>query len=93
MSPRFTRDFRALTEEQRAAARDAARQFAEDLNQRTRPRPALRVKRVQGAPPGVLEMTWAPDGRATFEFGREIRSGEHHVVWRRIGTHAIFGNP
>lgn len=81
MSPRFARDFRALSEEQRAAARAAARQFAEDLNQRTRSRPTLRVKRVQGAPPGVLEMTWAPDCRATFEFGREIRSGEHHVVW------------
>lgn len=63
----------------------AARNLADDLNRRVNPRAA--------APPGVLEMTWAPDGRATFEFGREIRSGEHHVVWRRIGTHEIFSRP
>jgi hypothetical protein len=93
MSPRFARDFRGLSKGQREVARAAARDFADDLNQRARPRPALRVKRVRAAPPGVLEMTWAPDGRATFEFGREIRHGEHHVVWRRIGTHAIFSNP
>jgi hypothetical protein len=40
---------------------------------------ALRVKRVQGHP-GVWEMTWAPDGRATFEYGAEVRPGEAHVI-------------
>jgi len=34
-------------------------------------RPGLRVKRVQGHP-GVWEMSWAADGRATFEYGEEI---------------------
>lgn len=33
-------------------------------------------------------MTWAADGRATFEYGQEIRPGEPHIIWRRIGTHA-----
>jgi len=50
------------------------------------------VKRVQGHP-GVYEMTFAPDGRATFTFGEEIRPGETHIVWRRIGGHEIFERP
>lgn len=54
--------------------------------------PSLRVKRVQGYP-GVWEMTWAPDGRATFEYGDEIRPGESHIIWRRIGTHSVFRQP
>lgn len=93
MSPRFRADFRALTSDQQDAARAAARALAEDLNQRVAPRSSLRVKRVRSAPPGVLEMTWAPDGRATFEYGRELRAGEPHVVWRRIGTHDVFRSP
>ena len=54
--------------------------------------PSLRVKRVQGYP-GVWEMTWAADGRATFEYGGEIQPGEAHIVWRRIGTHSVFRQP
>lgn len=54
--------------------------------------PGLRVKRVQGAR-GVFELTWAPDGRATFEYGREVQPGEPHIVWRRIGTHAVLRQP
>jgi hypothetical protein len=38
-------------------------------------------------------MTWADDGRATFESGDPVTDGEHHVVWRRIGGHDIFGRP
>jgi hypothetical protein len=38
-------------------------------------------------------MTRAPDGRATFQYGPEIAPGEPHVIWRRIGTHAIFREP
>jgi len=47
---------------------------------------------VQGYP-GVWEMTWAPDGRATFEYGDELHPGEQHIIWRRIGTHGIFRKP
>jgi hypothetical protein len=54
--------------------------------------PRLRVKRVQGHP-SVWEMTWAPDGRATFQYGDEVIAGEPHVVWRRIGSHDIFRVP
>ncbi|WP_267887199.1 hypothetical protein [Thermobifida halotolerans] len=37
-------------------------------------------------------MTWAPDGRATWQYGEERVPGKPHVIWRRVGTHAIF-NP
>jgi hypothetical protein len=54
--------------------------------------PALRVHRVQ-ATAGVWEITFAPDGRATFEYGAEVMAGEPHVIWRRVGTHAVLSQP
>ena len=89
--PRFLRDFKRLTREQVAAWERALDLFVESLRRGSFD-PALRVKRVQGYP-GVWEMTWASDGRATFEYGEEVRPGEPHVIWRRIGTHSIFGQP
>jgi hypothetical protein len=50
------------------------------------------VHRVQGHP-GIWEVTFAPDGRATFEYATAILPDEPHVVWRRIGTHAILVEP
>jgi hypothetical protein len=89
---RFRRDYERLRPEQRRAFRKAVRAFVADL-QAGRPfRPGLRVKRVEGAP-GIFEMTWAPDGRATFQYGEPLREGEPHVIWRRVGTHAVFGDP
>jgi hypothetical protein len=38
-------------------------------------------------------MTWAPNGRATFSYGRSIVGDEPHVIWRRIGTHEILREP
>jgi hypothetical protein len=38
-------------------------------------------------------MTWADDGRLTFQFGDEVIKGEPHVIWRRVGTHDIFDEP
>jgi hypothetical protein len=85
---RFRRDFAKLTAAQKAAVRAAAAKFVADLPPGTF-RPGLRVKGVQGAE-GVFEMTWADDGRATFEYGSAVREGETHIVWRRIGRHDIF---
>ena len=51
--------------------------------------PGLRVKGVRGAS-GVFEMTWAPNGRATFEYGTERVDRHAHIVWRRVGTDDIF---
>ncbi|KWX02243.1 hypothetical protein LI90_3286 [Carbonactinospora thermoautotrophica] len=88
-TPRFDRDFKKLTAEDRARFLKVVwDQFIPDLAA-GRFRPGLRVKRVQGAP-GVYEMTWAPDGRATWQYGPEQQPGTPHVIWRRVGTHAIF---
>jgi hypothetical protein len=54
--------------------------------------PRLRVKRVQGSP-GIWKISWAPDGRATFQCREEVHQGKAHVVWRRIGSHAISRRP
>jgi len=51
--------------------------------------PGLRVKRVQGRQ-DVWEITFAPDGRATFEYGDEVLPGTPHVIWRRVGTHDVL---
>ncbi len=89
--PRFLRDWRGLQADQRVAFLTALELFVAGLTV-GRFEPRLRIKRVQGHP-GVWEMTWAPDGRATFQYGEEIRPGDRHIVWRRIGTHAIFRAP
>ena len=89
---RFRADFESLTPVQQAAFLTAIEQFVEDLQSGRGFRKGLRVKGVQGAA-GVFEMTWAPDGRATFEYGDEVIEGAPHIVWRRVGTHAIFTTP
>jgi hypothetical protein len=89
----FQRDIRKLTGQQRReflAARDRL-----VIPLRSRPpefTPALRVKRVQGMD-DIWEMTWAEDGRATFRYGPEVKPGEPHVIWLRIGIHATFDDP
>jgi hypothetical protein len=87
----FKDQFERLTEARKTAFRIAVRKFVADL-ERGQFRKGLRVKRVEGRE-GVWEMTWAPDGRATFEYGRSVRAGEPHIIWRRIGGHEIFDNP
>ncbi len=88
---RFLRDFKNLSREQAAAWEKALDLFIACLRRGSFD-PSLRVKRVQGYP-GVWEMTWAPNGRATFEYGEELRAGEPHIIWRRVGTHGIFRKP
>ena len=89
---RFGADFDRLTPAQRAAFLEAVAQFVDDLRAGNQFRKGLRVKGVRGAG-GVFEMTWADDGRATFQYGEAVVEGEPHVIWRRIGTHAIFKQP
>jgi hypothetical protein len=89
---RFRADFDALRPEQQEAFLDAVALFVEDLRTGGRLRRGLRVKGVKGAS-GVFEMAWADDGRATFQYGDAVIEGEAHVVWRRVGTHAIFKQP
>jgi hypothetical protein len=88
----FGRDWEALTAVQRTAFRDAVAAFVADLAEGGGFRKGLRVKKMQGRE-DIWEMTWAPDGRATFHFGTQVLRGEPHIVWRRIGTHKIFARP
>lgn len=90
---RFDREFRRLPRELQRAFLALLPIFVEALR-RSPPvfEPALRIKRVRGTP-GVWEISFAPDGRATFEYGHEVRPGEPHILWRRIGTHEILSDP
>ena len=89
-SARFDRDWQALGSDDRARFREAVRHFVADL-QVERFRAGLRVKHVQGTD-DVFEMTWATDGRATFQYGPRGRAGAH-VIWRRIGRHDVLRRP
>ena len=89
---RFRADFERLTPTQQAAFLTAVAQFVDDLQRGRAFRKGLRVKGIQGAA-GLFEMTWAPDGRATFEYGDEVIAGQPHIVWRRVGTHVVFTMP
>jgi len=93
-SAAFLRDFRHLTDSQKARFARALARFVADLlameaGQKTWFRPGLRVKPVRGAP-DLFEMSWAPDGRATISWGDPIVSGTRHVLWHRCGTHNIL---
>ena len=87
---RFERDWKALGEPDRERFQTAFRRFDADLAAGTF-RGGLRVKRIQGTG-AIFEMSWAPDGRATFEYGTPAGQGAH-VLWRRIGRHDIFRRP
>lgn len=90
--PRFDKDFAGLTHDEQVAFRLAVGKFVEDLAHGGPFRKGLRVKGVKGST-GVFELTWGDDGRATFEYGPNQVPGEPHVIWRRVGTHAIFAKP
>lgn len=87
----FKHDHALLTPDQKAAFRQAVDRFIEDLTA-GKFRKGLRIKGIKGAR-NIYEMTWADDGRATFQYGSPQIEGEKHVIWRRVGTHDIFGNP
>jgi len=100
---RFKADYARLSAQEKALLQAAVRRFNDacDSEPGTDGRPVwpkrLRVKAVQGAP-GVWELTWsfaARDGRATWEWATVTVEGVEHpaVRWRRVGGHAIFGDP
>ncbi|MEE1928814.1 hypothetical protein V1J52_11550 [Streptomyces sp. TRM 70351] len=90
--PRFTADFQRLTPTQRWRFRRAVLDaFVPDLRTGLF-RPGLRIKGVRCAP-GLYELTWAPDGRATWSYGREVFAEARHIVWHRIAAHSILNRP
>lgn len=91
----FRADLERLTREQRELFVAGVKKLVADLREIEEGRQAnfrsgLRVKRYQGGQPGVMEMTWADDGRALWTFGDEQEPGKRHVIWLRVGTHEIF---
>jgi hypothetical protein len=89
----FLRDYDKLTPGQRKRFLDAVADMVADIRARRSFRSGLRVKRVQGGTVDLWELTWAPDGRATWQYGPEAIPGQPHIIWRRIGTHEIFRAP
>ena len=85
----FRDDLRKLSEDERQRLKSAVAKIVEDLRRGGK---GLRVKHVQSTS-GVWEMTWAPNGRATFEYGPQVHQGEPHVIWRRVGSHSILNRP
>lgn len=88
----FRRDWEKLTRGRQVAFLRAAAIFVEDLAADAGFRPGLRVKKMRGHE-NIWEMTWAPEGRATFSYAEVVEPGQPHVVWRRINTHEIFKEP
>jgi hypothetical protein len=87
--PHFEASWRKLTREQQATFRAVVLEaFEPDLMTPDSPfQRILRVRPVAGHP-GLFEMTWSHDGRATFSYGPERAVGQPHVVWQDILTTA-----
>ena len=97
LSEVFRGDWDRLTKTEQKLLRVAVDKLIADLREmeagrRSRFRWGLGVKGVKGTP-GVFEMRWAGDGRATFSWGAERRPGQRHIIWRRCGDHEILKNP
>jgi hypothetical protein len=90
--PLFLREWKKLSQEEQVLFLAAVEEMVEDLRAHAAFRPSLRVKGVQGHA-GIFEMTWAPDGRATFHYGSVVQPHEAHIVWRRVGGHDILKQP
>ena len=91
----FQRDYERLTRVQQARFKEALRRFVTDLLMMEAGRlgwfrPGLRVGKLSGRA-NLYEMTWAPDGRATFSWGEPVMEGRRHIVWLRCGGHGMLG--
>lgn len=81
-----------MPREQRRAFQAAVKKLVDALVEAGEPPNSLRVKRVQGTK-DVWEMSYSGDGRATFRYGSEVKPGETHVEWLRVGGHEILARP
>ena len=88
-SPEFIELYQRLTAEQKALFRTAVKKFRDGLGRCQGFRKGLSIKGLKGAP-GMFELTWAPDGRAVFSFGKSLRQNERHVSWHAVGTHGVL---
>jgi hypothetical protein len=89
---RFQNEYKRLSPQRKALFRVAMHLMVDDLQAKRPFDRRLRIKGVRKAP-GVWEMTWAPDGRATFTYGNSKIPGDAHIIWRRVGNHSILQQP
>lgn len=88
----FAREFARLSREQDQAFRQAVGKLVTALRDGQEVPRSLRIKRVQGTR-DVWELSYSGDGRATFRYGAEVKPGETHIEWLRIGGHEILSRP
>jgi hypothetical protein len=88
----FAREFARLPREQSREYRQAVEKFVDALRNGDQPPNSLRIKRVQGTK-DIWELSYSGDGRATFRYGTEVKPGETHVEWLRVGGHEILSRP
>jgi hypothetical protein len=86
---RFDRDWDALSPSDRGRFREMVTKFVADL-EAGRFRPGIGVRPIEG-PSNVYEVAFAPEGRATWEYGEPLLGDETHVIWRRVGTQSVIG--
>jgi hypothetical protein len=92
--PRFIKDHRALTREQKLEFRAAIELFLQGLREgRGRFHRRLRVHRIDSTD-DVWSLTWGDSGRATFQYGPPQKTDEPHVIWRRVTSdHSLYRDP
>jgi hypothetical protein len=98
--PRFWSQYRPLRPDEKRAFLRARKEFIQVLQAwEIAGRPGtpsfpkgLGVKPMVGNR-NILEFAWAPDGRCTWSYGTPKLRGRFHVIWRRIGSHAIYSDP
>jgi hypothetical protein len=83
----FNHQYDRLTPAERAAFREALKDFIADCDT-GRFRASLRVHKIESL--DAYSMTWAGNGRAIFNFGPPRVEGKRHVDWLSIGTHAVY---
>jgi hypothetical protein len=92
IEPRCAADWNDLDPDAQRAFLAALAKLIADLSSGDVLRAGLRVKWVRGTN-DVWEMTYASNGRATFQYGEERHPGDPHIIWRRVGTHKVFDQP
>ncbi|HEX3733011.1 MAG TPA: hypothetical protein VHU91_08845 [Mycobacteriales bacterium] len=82
----FQRQWEKLDADQREAFRQALAVFVANLKSGEDFNLRLRIHKLVNTE--LWSLSWAKDGRAVFRYGKRISSGETHIIWEAIGTHA-----
>jgi hypothetical protein len=82
----FKRDFAKLTPPQRQHFRAAVRKFVAPLGTTPPDEPGEPLVRELHDHPRFYEMIFGDGARAIYTFGHEVRRGQPHVIWCRVGA-------